>query len=352
MKKLFVGTIFNTVLALGFVVAQATGALAAVTANMSIGAPQTASLNSNFTISINVNPNGNAISAVDAVLLYDPSALEYVSHAAGTMFGASGIYLPPVGQTYTPPVPGQVDLGASVPLGSTQTVSQTGSALTVTLRAKKVGSTNIGLQYVPNSTTDSNVLLPDPNAAQPDVLASVTPATVNITSGGTTDGDGDGVPDSTDNCPSVSNPTQADSDHDGIGDACENGGQVTNPVITSINPGSMVGTQSGVQATISGSGFGSTAGTVSFGGVSAAIVGWTDTSITVMIPSRTVVNNTPIAVTVTTSDSKTATAGFTYLPASSNGGQNSQSGLPLMAWPVLATGNGALAYAAKRLLWK
>lgn len=33
--------------------------------------------------------------------------------------------------------------------------------------------------------------------------------------------DGDGVPDSTDNCPSVANPNQADCDHDGIGDACD-----------------------------------------------------------------------------------------------------------------------------------
>lgn len=36
-----------------------------------------------------------------------------------------------------------------------------------------------------------------------------------------TDSDGDGVPDSSDNCPNVSNPNQADSDGDGIGDACD-----------------------------------------------------------------------------------------------------------------------------------
>jgi Thrombospondin type 3 repeat len=37
----------------------------------------------------------------------------------------------------------------------------------------------------------------------------------------TTDGDGDGVADSADNCPSVANPEQIDTDGDGVGDACE-----------------------------------------------------------------------------------------------------------------------------------
>ena len=37
----------------------------------------------------------------------------------------------------------------------------------------------------------------------------------------TPDTDGDGVPDSADNCPQTANPDQADSDNDGIGDACD-----------------------------------------------------------------------------------------------------------------------------------
>ena len=43
------------------------------------------------------------------------------------------------------------------------------------------------------------------------------------------DSDGDGVPNSTDNCPSVANASQADADGDGVGDVCDNAPGVANP---------------------------------------------------------------------------------------------------------------------------
>ncbi|MGQ0761524.1 MAG: thrombospondin type 3 repeat-containing protein [Acidobacteriota bacterium] len=43
------------------------------------------------------------------------------------------------------------------------------------------------------------------------------------------DGDADGVPDTTDNCPNAANADQADADSDLIGDACDNCAQTSNP---------------------------------------------------------------------------------------------------------------------------
>jgi hypothetical protein len=48
------------------------------------------------------------------------------------------------------------------------------------------------------------------------------------------DTDGDGVPDITDNCPTVSNPDQADSDGDGVGDVCDQPGTISGRVTDEI----------------------------------------------------------------------------------------------------------------------
>jgi hypothetical protein len=78
----------------------------------------------------------------------------------------------------------------------------------------------------PNKSFDLNVSLP-PGAEA--LLAQNTRTTVSIvdddpapvTPGPPPDRDSDGVPDSTDNCPNVSNANQADGDGDGLGTVCD-----------------------------------------------------------------------------------------------------------------------------------
>ncbi|MDB4877382.1 MAG: hypothetical protein JWM41_3828 [Gemmatimonadetes bacterium] len=62
-----------------------------------------------------------------------------------------------------------------------------------------------------------------------------------VTSVAIQDQDGDGVPDATDNCPTVSNADQLDANHNGIGDACESAPQVTLvPLATTVASGTPV----------------------------------------------------------------------------------------------------------------
>jgi hypothetical protein len=90
---------------------------------------------------------------------------------------------------------------------------------------------------------------PKPAPTAPPTTTSQPPAT-SVSPGptgptGPLDGDGDGVPDSSDNCASVSNHDQADADVDGKGDACDACPATANPgangcptTIYAINDGS------------------------------------------------------------------------------------------------------------------
>jgi len=96
--------------------------------------------------------------------------------------------------------------------------------------------------------------------------------TIVVGSGGVTDTDGDGVADSTDNCPNIANPAQTDTDGDGIGDACDTGGAAvdprtvtagrTNSITIAVTRNSVTWTQSGTTVTVNYNVEGTTTGTV------------------------------------------------------------------------------------------
>ncbi len=85
---------------------------------------------------------------------------------------------------------------------------------------------------------DAMTSMPDAAVAQPDATVEpdamvVTPdATVESDAELPADGDGDGAPDSSDNCIDVANPEQTDSDNDGLGDACDGEPNVQNFFMT------------------------------------------------------------------------------------------------------------------------
>ncbi|MDP9299430.1 MAG: thrombospondin type 3 repeat-containing protein [Actinomycetota bacterium] len=120
------------------------------------------------------------------------------------------------------------------------------SGYTVSSVTKTVGDPGDSSTW--NDTTDqfagmSNISFSAPNVAGPysytvkwsdtvetcvsgtsgDCLSGADAFTIDltVTAPAVTDSDGDGVPDSTDNCPSVANANQTDTDGDGIGDACD-----------------------------------------------------------------------------------------------------------------------------------
>jgi len=66
-----------------------------------------------------------------------------------------------------------------------------------------------------------------PQSGQPFPTPVATPSTAPTPP--PPDTDGDGVPDASDNCPTVANPKQTDIDGDGVGDACDNCIAVANP---------------------------------------------------------------------------------------------------------------------------
>jgi hypothetical protein len=73
------------------------------------------------------------------------------------------------------------------------------------------------------------------------VASTATVADFQQFSGAVADQDGDGIPDATDNCPTVSNPGQEDAHGNGVGDTCESAptGAVP-PKVSNVSTGASI----------------------------------------------------------------------------------------------------------------
>jgi len=104
---------------------------------------------------------------------------------------------------------------------TTSRASAWGAALTTTPASRR--SASVTVPFDPAEVSCSYLALGLISGGQPGCAVS---SHVSLKDA---DGDGDGVPDTIDNCPTIPNPNQADQDLDGIGDACDNCPTVPNP---------------------------------------------------------------------------------------------------------------------------
>jgi MBG domain/Thrombospondin type 3 repeat len=109
------------------------------------------------------------------------------------------------------------DAGAQLPFPTPSTVLMRVPSGVPAVLVRQVGAGKVvNFSFAPNYGLGSlGVTLLDPNILRLYLNSAI------WTTGWTPDGDGDGVPNTADNCPNVANADQADLDHDGAGDACD-----------------------------------------------------------------------------------------------------------------------------------
>jgi hypothetical protein len=99
-----------------------------------------------------------------------------------------------------------------------------GNPINGELGAHRIGALTVAASSAGTVTVNGNLYV---TAA----LAAATVPTGAALGSTATDTDGDGIPDATDNCPTVANPDQADADGDGVGDLCDNCVNAANPIV-------------------------------------------------------------------------------------------------------------------------
>lgn len=116
-------------------------------------ASDTVDIGSTFDIRLNISAIGEQVTAADAYVLYDTSALDVVRLSAGTYFPSSRNNMNQAGKVYLNGFTGNPG------------TPRTGNGLlgTITFRAKAPGTATLTIDCVSGSTTDSNVISNDQN---------------------------------------------------------------------------------------------------------------------------------------------------------------------------------------------
>ena len=126
-------------------------------------------------------------------------------------------------------VPQGVTYSFSPPIVTLQSGGQTSSMLTISIDISTTGTLDLKFKVIDSDGNQNEEISfkvnyqgspqPSPEPAPPSLPP--TPSTSSTPQPSSPDTDGDGIADTSDNCPDVVNQDQADSDADGLGDACE-----------------------------------------------------------------------------------------------------------------------------------
>ncbi len=140
----------------------------------------TQSINTNFTLPVVLNTNGQAVDAVDALVRFDPAVFTAVSVAKNDTSGFSSYPSLTIDNTT-----GTVSISANVGSGAT-TTPVNGAAVTlatITMKPKiNSSATQITYDFTAGSRNDSNVLahVTQSGAEPQDILAAVSPVTIVV----------------------------------------------------------------------------------------------------------------------------------------------------------------------------
>ena len=134
-------------------------------------------------------------------------------------FGAGGIARPalPAGVTFLGPTSIAIGPGGA-PTATGFSGSSASSEHVTVMRLLAPGTTSGGGDPRPQPESQPERTQPNPN---PNPTPDPAPNPAPTPPAPAPDGDHDGTPDASDNCPAVANTSQLDTDHDGQGDACD-----------------------------------------------------------------------------------------------------------------------------------